>query len=233
MSKLIIMPAYNAAKTLEKTIANLPDVYDRIILCDDKSQDNTITIAKKLGIQTIPHKKNRGYGANQKTLFQAAQKYKPDIIIMVHPDNQYDTSILPQAIEKISSGESDFILGTRMQTARKLGMPFWKILGNQFLSMWQRIIFKSSLSEFHSGLRIFRADILNQMPYENFSDNFVFDSQVLAWCFGHNKKISEIPTKCYYNSEASSVGMSQSLVYGLNTIKTLCQYVLSDYYKKN
>ena len=228
---VVVMPAYNAEKTLKKTIQDLPKVYERIILCDDHSQDNTLSVAENLDLEIVAHDKNLGYGANQKTLFKQLKQYNPYIIILVHPDNQYNTSILPQAIQMIKNKEADFILGSRMQTAKEDGMPWWKRSGNYFLSFWQRLIFSSRLSEFHSGLRIFRADILSKMPYNNFSNDFVFDSQVLAWCFGHKLKVKELPTHCYYNNEVSSVNLRRSIQYGFETLKVLIDYLFTKKYK--
>ena len=226
------MPAYNAELTILKTIENIPKLYERIILCDDHSRDNTYDVSKKLGIETLRHEKNLGYGANQKTLYGLAKKYDPDIIVMIHPDNQYETLMLPKAITMIENGDADFILGTRMQMAKELGMPWWKIASNKFLSFFQRNVYGSNLSEFHSGLRVFKASILNEMPYQKFSDDFVFDSQFIAWCFGHNLKITELPTKCFYNNEVSSINFKRSLRYGFATIKVLGEYLFTDKYTR-
>ena len=230
MKTIIIMPAYNADHTIKKTVENIPKFYSQIILCDDKSQDNTLSVARNLGIEVLSHQVNKGYGANQKTLYNHAKKYNPDILTMVHPDNQYDTSILPDAVRMIKKGEADVILGSRMQTARENGMPWWKILGNRFLSLCERIVFSSNLSEYHSGLRFFKANLLETMPYNTFSDDFVFDSQFLAWCFGHGKKVKEIPTNCYYNNEVSSVNFKQSMIYGFKTLNVLVEYSFSGKY---
>ena len=226
------MPAYYAEKTLKKTVEKIPRVYERVIVCDDGSIDNTYQVSCELGFDTVRHPENLGYGANQKTLYRECKKYGPDIIAMIHPDNQYDTSILPEAIRMIISGEADLIIGTRMQTAARFGMPWWKRASNKFLSFLQRKVFSSGLSEFHSGLRIFNPKILEEMPIDKFSNDFVFDSQFIAWCFGQGHKVGEIETRCFYNDEVSSINLKRSLKYGLSTLRVLHDYLSSDFYQK-
>lgn len=225
MSKVIIvMPAYYAEKTLEVTYAALPRVYDKVILCDDGSLDKTIEISKQLGITSIRHETNKGYGANQKTLYDVAMKEGADIIIMVHPDNQYDTKCVPEMIELIEKGEADIVLGSRMQSALANGMPWWKYASNRFLTFVQNLIFCTSMSEFHSGLRAYRAEIFSKIPYRNFSNGFVFDSEVIAWLLTHRYRVGEVPTNCYYVEGVSSIGLWQSLKYGIATILTILKY---------
>lgn len=225
------MPAYYAEQTIKKTVEGIPEIYDRIILCDDGSNDSTYRIASELGLEAVKHEKNLGYGGSQKTLYDLAKKYDPKIIAMIHPDNQYEAAILSDAVNMIERGKYDFIIGARMRTAKELGMPWWKRAGNRFLSALQRFVFGSELSEFHSGLRIFRADILSTMPYEKFSNDFVFDSQFIAWCYGHGLTIGELPAKCFYNEEVSSIDIKRSVKYGFATLKVLFDYIFRDIYK--
>ena len=218
---VIVMPAYNAAKTLEITYKNLPKVYDHVILCDDFSMDETLTASRTLGIETISHDVNKGYGGNQKTLYDAALKRDCDVIVMVHPDNQYETPRLPEMIEMIRSGKADMVLGSRMTTARKNGMPWWRLLSNRFLTILQNKAFGTHLSEFHSGLRAYRASLLASIDYHSFSDDFVFDSQMIAAIIAHNYKIGEVEVECIYHDEVSSINFGRSVKYGLETLKTL------------
>ena len=224
------MPAYYAEKTLEATYRNLPQAYDEVILCDDGSQDNTSVVSKKLGITTIRHNKNIGYGGNQKTLYAAALAKNPDIIVMVHPDNQYDTTSVPAMVNLITSGSADLVLGTRMENALANHMPLWKYAGNRFLTTLQNITFRTRLSEFHSGLRAYNATLLKKVPFEKFSNDFVFDSQMIAWHIAHGYKLGEVPTNCYYNDLSSSISFRRSVRYGLATTKVLADYALGHYH---
>lgn len=226
---IVVMPAYYAEKTLRATYEGLPKCYDEVILCDDESHDNTYLESKVLGITTIRHPKNRGYGGNQKTLYDAALKRNPDIIVMVHPDNQYETTSLPQMIQKIASREADLVLGTRMSTALKDKMHVWRYLGNRFLTLLQNTTFHTRLSEFHSGLRAYDARVFERMPYHTFSDNFVFDSEVIAWLAENHYTIGEVPTRCYYTKDVSSISLKRSIVYGFGTINTLVRYLFGYY----
>lgn len=229
---IVVMPAYNAAETLAETIRALPPLYERIILCDDASDDATIRIARKFNnVEVLTHAHNRGYGGNQKTLYNCVKKLSCDILAMVHPDNQYDTTCIQDAIEMIIDNKADMVLGTRIATAKEFGMPWWKRGGNYFLSTIQRAVFRTHLSEFHSGLRVFRASLLSEMPYETFSDDFVFDSQVLAWCFGHKKNIREVSTRCFYRKNSSSINGRRSVRYGLATLSVLLSYLFGTRYR--
>jgi glycosyltransferase involved in cell wall biosynthesis len=230
---IIIMPAYNAEKTLEATIAGLPTVYDDIILCDDASGDKTYDLAQRLGINSVRHPQNRGYGGNQKTLFRNALLSNADIIVMVHPDNQYDTSCLPRMIEILRDDPAiGLVIGSRMEKALLNNMPRWKYISNKFLTLCQNIVFQTDFSEFHSGLRAYRSSTLVQIPYEIFSDGFVFDSEIIAWLVANDVQIAEVPTHCYYLPESSSLGFSGSLRYGLLTLGTLGSYLLGNYKKE-
>jgi len=225
------MPAYYAEKTLEATFRELPSVYDEIILCDDASQDKTFEISNKLGITTIRHINNKGYGGNQKTLYDAALSRGADIIVMVHPDNQYNTASIPRMIEIIERGEADMVLGSRIASALKNGMPLWKYLGNRFLTASANVIFKKRFSELHSGLRTYSAKTLKQMPYHKFSDDFVFDAEVIAWLIANGHTIREIPVDCYYNEDVSSINFWRSVRYGLGNLAVLYKFLRGQFTK--
>ncbi len=230
---IIAMPAYNAGRTLEATVRALPVQYDEILLCDDGSNDDTFLRSERLGITTVKHKKNRGYGANQKTLYALAMQKEAEIIVMVHPDNQYSTERLSEMIAMIRDDSADLVIGSRMKTALENNMPWWKYVGNRFLSGLQNFIFQSSLSEFHSGLRVYNARILNFMPLHTFSDDFVFDAEVIAWCVANNYRIREVPAECYYNSSVSSVNFRRSVKYGFATLRTLGRYIRGVYSRES
>lgn len=229
---IVILPAYNAEKTLKATIEALPPIYDEILLCDDASGDGTYKLAKHLGITSIRHSENRGYGGNQKTLFKEALKKGAGIVVMVHPDNQYDTICLPKMIELLNKDPIvGLVIGSRMASALEKGMPIWKYISNHFLTFFQNLVFQTRLSEFHSGLRVYNARILSKMPFEKFSEGFVFDSETIAWLVANDFKINEVGTNCYYTQESSSLGMSGSIRYGLLTLFTLVMYLFGHYEK--
>jgi glycosyltransferase involved in cell wall biosynthesis len=220
---IVIMPAYNAEKTLARTCEDMPKVYDEIVVCDDASSDGTHEESLRLGLTTIRHERNKGYGANQKTLYDYAVSRGASIVIMVHPDNQYTTACLPDMISKIEKGAS-LVIGTRMQTARKNRMPLWKYASNRLLTTLQNITFGTSLSEFHSGLRAYDTKALRMLPYHGFSDDFVFDSEMIASMRAYGFSIQEVPTECFYNDSVSSINFQRSLSYGMSTLKTLLLY---------
>lgn len=231
---VIIMPAYYAEKTLEATIAGLPKGYDEIILCDDASRDGTYELAKRLGVTSLRHEVNRGYGGNQKTLFREALARHPDIVIMVHPDNQYDTACIPEMVAMIENDPSiGLVMGSRMESALKNNMPWWKYISNRFLTGCENSVFRTRLSEFHSGLRAYRASVFADMPYEKFSEGFVFDTEIIAWLVANDWNIGEVSTNCYYTAESSSLGMAGSIKYGLLTLGTLGKYLTGSYDKKD
>jgi glycosyltransferase involved in cell wall biosynthesis len=225
---VIVMPAYRAERTLRDTYLGLPKVYSKVILCDDASGDRTTSVSRELGIATIVHTRNVGYGGNQKTLYDAACLETPDVVVMVHPDNQYDTRCIPEMIERVRRGAA-LVLGTRMETALRNGMPVWKYLSNRFLSKLQNRVFRTSLSEFHSGLRAYDARVLGRAPYRSFSNNFVFDSEVVAWFTANGHLIDEVRTECRYCASASSTNLRQSVRYGLSTLWVLVRYLIGRY----
>ena len=226
------MPAYNAEKTVSKTYQDLPkDLIREVILVDDASRDETIKEAKNLGITVYIHKVNRGYGANQKTCYGQALKRNPDIVVMVHPDYQYDVTLVGVLCEPIVNGRADIMLGSRIQTRRQVlagGMPPYKYFANRFLTLVENLAMGLNLSEYHTGFRAYSAQVLKTIPYENFSDDFVFDQEILisALSFGFN--ISEIPVPCKYFPEASSIDFARSTKYGLLTLKTVLLYLLNE-----
>lgn len=225
------MPAYNAATTLEQTMASLPPIFNEVLLCDDASGDETISVSNRLGLTTLSHATNQGYGGNQKTLYSEALKRNPDIVIMVHPDNQYDTSRLMEMVDRIRIDGLAMILGSRMKNARMNGMPIWKYAGNRFLSFMQNTVFGSHLSEFHSGLRAYDVRALRLVPYERFSNEFGFDSEMIAWLTANHYKIGEIFTDSYYTKKSSSVNFFDSVRYGLFTLCTLGRFLRGSYRK--
>lgn len=225
---IIVLPAYNAEKTLGRTYAEIPEeLFKEIILVDDASQDQTVEVAKKLGIKMIRHQFNLGYGANQKTCYREALKEKADIIVMLHPDYQYDPKKIPDLIKPIVEGEADMVFGSRISGgALSGGMPFWKYLANRFLTVFENLVLKEKLSEYHSGFRAYRADVFNNISYQHNSDNFVFDAQIIIQLKAKSYRIKEIPIKARYFADASSVNFRQSFQYGFGIIFYLGQYFL-------
>lgn len=226
---VVVMPAYNAAKTLEKTLEDIPhDSIDDVILTDDASKDNTVEIAKRLGLKVFVHEVNKGYGANQKTCYREALKLGADIMIMVHPDHQYDPTVIPQLIEPLINGECDAVFGSRMLGGRPLegGMPKWKYFANIFLTAVENAIFYMYLTEYHSGLRAYSRKYLEMVKFESNSDDFVFDSEIIAQGVTHNMRIQEIPIQTRYFPEASQIGFGRSVVYGMSILKMLIKFKL-------
>ncbi|MDX1520097.1 MAG: glycosyltransferase family 2 protein [Anaerolineae bacterium] len=229
MSIVVIMPAYNAAQTLEVTYASIPmDVVDKVILTDDVSQDRTVEIAQKLGLDTIIHIQNRGYGGNQKTSYIQALKEGAEIVIMLHPDNQYDATRIPALIEPIRRGEFDMMIGSRFLGDDTLegGMPMYKFIGNRFLTWLENLVLGQNLSEYHSGFRAYSREVLTTIPFVLNSDDFVFDSEVLAQVTAFNFRIGEVAVPTRYFEEASSINFKRSTIYGLGTVWTMWKYFL-------
>jgi glycosyltransferase involved in cell wall biosynthesis len=231
---VVVMPAYNAELTLEDTIARFPTgVVDEIILVDDRSRDNTVEVARRLGesmaLVTIPHPHNVGYGGNQKTCYMEALRRGADVVVMVHPDGQYDPAFLPEIVEPICRGEADVVLGSRMLArggARAGGMPWWKRLGNAFLTGLENAVFRRQLSEYHTGYRAFSRRFLETVPFLRNSPDFVFDSEMLAQAVAFDFRIAEIPVTTKYFEEASSVSFKASVIYGTKTLGVLARFLL-------
>ena len=222
------MPAYNAASTLRPTVADIPDgTVDEIILVDDCSSDDTVQIAHELGLTVITHDQNRGYGANQKTCYKHALEAGADYVVMIHPDYQYDSRLIPVAIEILQLGICDCVLGSRIRTRHEVlagGMPRYKYFANRVLTMIENIALGQNVGDFHSGFRAYRREILETISYEHNSDDFVFDSQFLAQVVFFGFNLGDIPVPVRYFDEASSINFRRSIKYGLQTLGVLVLY---------
>lgn len=228
---VVIMPAYNAEKTLEKTFSEIyRGVVDSIILVDDNSHDNTKEIAKKLGITTIVHKNNLGYGANQKSCYIAALRENADIVVMLHPDYQYTPKLIPAMASMIAFGEYDAVIASRMlmDSALSGGMPLYKYVSNKFLTMFQNLFSGKSLSEYHSGFRAFSADVLKTLPLGECDDDFIFDNQMLSLAFYYGFKMGEISCPTKYFPDASSINLRRSIKYGFGVLGVSIEYFLAN-----
>lgn len=227
---VVVMPAYNAEPTLEKTYQEIPfDIVDEVIIVDDASKDKTITEAKRLGIKhIICHEKNKGYGGNQKTCYKKALDLNADIVIMLHPDYQYTPKLIPSISHIIAQGIYPVVLGSRIlgNGARKGGMPLYKYISNRILTLFQNILVGQKLSEYHTGYRAFSREVLETIPYEQCSDNFIFDNQMLSQIIYAGFEIAEITCPTKYFKEASSINFKNSVVYGIGVIKTSISHYL-------
>ncbi len=226
---VIVMPAYNAAKTLERTYADIPhDLVDHVILVDDVSKDETVEIAHQLGVETIVHNQNRGYGGNQKTCYDRALEWGADVVVMLHPDYQYDATRIPDLVAPIVAGDADLVLGSRfLGDPLAGGMPKWKYVSNRFLTGVENAAFGLHLSEYHTGLRAYSRRLLQTIPYQLNSDDFVFDQDLIAQVVAAGgMKVAEIAVPTRYFEEASSVGFQWSVVYGLSTLRVVARYLL-------
>jgi glycosyltransferase involved in cell wall biosynthesis len=226
---VIVMPAYNAAMTLERTYADIPhDMIERIILVDDVSHDETVDIARQLGLDVIVHRQNLGYGGNQKTCYDAALEAGADVVVMLHPDYQYDATRIPALVAPILAGEADLMLGSRfLGDPLAGGMPRWKYLSNRFLTLLENRAFGLHLSEYHTGLRAYSRRLLQAIPYRLNSNDFVFDQELVAQVVAAGgMPIGEIAVPTRYFQEASSVGFRRSVVYGLSTLRVVARYLL-------
>ena len=226
---VVVMPAYNAAKTLHMTYADLPhDSVDLVILVDDGSKDETARIARELGLEVFVHHRNYGYGANQKTCYREALKAGADIVVMVHPDYQYDPTLLPQIIQPIVDNQADVVLGSRLMGSSPMaqGMPWWKYIANRFLTELENKVFGLKLSEYHTGYRAFRREVLEQVNVEMNSDAFIFDQEIMAQIVEIKMRITEVAVPTRYFAQASSASFVQSSIYGLSILTLLARYML-------
>ena len=230
LKTVVVMPAYNAAKTLETTLASIPPgVVDTIILVDDGSRDGTAALAASLDLVVISHPHNAGYGANQKTCYIEALRDGADVIVMLHPDGQYDPAILDDMVEVIRRGEADVVLGSRFLKpggARAGGMPWWKRIANRFLTGYENRVLGLGLTEYHTGYRAYSRKFLTTVPFLRNSNDFVFDTQILTQAASFKFKVAEVPVTTKYFDDASSVNFRVSLVYGLKTVWTVNRYIL-------
>ena len=226
---MVVLPAYNAARTLKQTYDEIPrDVVDDIILTDDASRDETTAIAQELGIPTLRHDRNRGYGGNQKTCYARALSRGADIVVMLHPDYQYSPKLVTAMASMIASEEFDAVLGSRILGRGALagGMPFWKYVANRVLTLVQNLLIGQKLSEYHTGYRAWSRAVLEKLPLLNCSEDFVFDNQMLAQAVFFGYRIGEISCPTKYFPEASSINFRRSVVYGLGVLKTSLQFRL-------
>jgi glycosyltransferase involved in cell wall biosynthesis len=226
---IVVMPAYNAAKTLKITYDAIPhQSIDQIILVDDGSTDKTLEIARELQLTVFVHTRNFGYGANQKTCYTEALKEGADIVVMLHPDYQYDPTLLPQIIAPIQAGEADIVLGSRFLSGStmKQGMPWWKFLGNKFLTALENWTLGLNLSEYHTGYRAYTRKVLEEVPFSLNSDKFVFDQEILVQARHLNFVIQEVPVPTKYFPEASNASFVASVRYGLSILMLLSRYFL-------
>jgi glycosyltransferase involved in cell wall biosynthesis len=223
----VVMPAYNAEKTLRRTVAEIDrTVADDIILVDDQSRDQTVEVARELGLHVVVHERNRGYGGNQKTCYTEALKRGADIVVMLHPDYQYSPKLLPAMAGMISSGHFDAVLGSRILGVGALagGMPIWKYVANRFLTATENALLGYKLAEYHTGYRAFSRRLLETLPLEENSDDFVFDNQMLAQAIWFGFHIGEISCPARYFADASSINFSRSVKYGFGVLGTALEY---------
>lgn len=228
---VVVLPAYNAALTLEKTIAEIPmDIVDDLVLVDDNSTDNSIEVAQNLGIKhIIQHKENRGYGGNQKSCYDKALELNADIIIMLHPDYQYTPKLVLAMVSMIGNDLYKVVFGSRIlgKGALKGGMPLYKYVANRFLTLFQNMMMNQKLSEYHTGYRAYHKEVLQKINYHQNSDDFIFDNEMVAQIFYNGFEIAEITCPTKYFKEASSINLKRSITYGLGVLKVSLLYFLT------
>ena len=228
---VVVLPAYNAALTMEKTISEIPfDVVDEIVLVDDNSTDNSIEVAQRIGIKhIIQHTKNKGYGGNQKSCYDKALELNADVIIMLHPDYQYTPKLLLAMISVIGNDLYKVVFASRIlgKGALKGGMPLYKYVSNRFLTLFQNILMNQKLSEYHTGYRAYHKDVLEKINYQHNSDDFIFDNEMVAQIFYNDFEIAEITCPTKYFEEASSINLKRSITYGLGVLKVSILYFLT------
>jgi len=229
-SIIVVMPAYNAAQTLVETQESIPSgLVSKVILVDDKSRDDTVPVAKEAGVEVIAHPHNVGYGGNQKTCYMAALQQGADVVVMLHPDGQYDPEILPAMVQPIIDGEADMTLGSRfLQPGGPSagGMPKYKIIANRFLTTVENYVLGTHFSELHTGYRAYSRQFLETVPFLRNSNDFVFDTQVIAQSVAFDMRVKEVPVQTKYFAEASETTLKKSVVYGLKTLAVMLRYRL-------
>jgi len=226
---VVVLPAYNAEKTLEATIRELPDLVDERILVDDHSDDQTVAMARRLNLSVEVHPQNRGYGANQKTCYAKALAAGADVVVMIHPDYQYSPLLVTAMASMVASGVYDLALGSRMLLGGALagGMPLYKYVSNRFLTITQNLMLGAHLSEYHTGYRAYSRALLRALPLDQNSDDFVFDNQLIAQAVLYGARIGEISCPTRYFPEASSINFRRSTIYGLGVLRTSLQFLLA------
>ena len=228
---IVVMPAYNAEQTLEQTLRDLPEgSFDEVLVGDDCSKDNTVEVARKLGLDVLVTPQNLGYGGNQKMLYREALARGADIVVMLHPDYQYDPKLVPHYVGFLREGVCDVILGNRIRSRRealKGGMPAWKYLCNRMLTIMLNLVYGTNLGEFHSGFRAYRRAVLEKVDFESDSDAFGFDAQFLAQAIRHGFVVADGPMPVKYFKEASSIAFLPSVRYGLINVKAAAMFTLS------
>ena len=223
----MVLPAYNAEVTLSRTVAELDrDVIDEVVLVDDASSDQTVSLARELGLEPICHELNKGYGGNQKTCYRRALDLGADVIVMVHPDYQYSPLLVPAMAAMIAYGEYDMVLGSRIlaQNSVARGMPRYKYVSNRFLTFVENMALGQKLSEYHTGLRAFSSTLLGSLPFERNSDDFVFDNQIIAQAVRAGARIGEVSCPTRYAADSSSINLTRSIRYGLGVLRTCADY---------
>ena len=226
---IVVMPAYNAAETLRMTWQDIPKEWvAKVILVDDASGDKTIDVARALSLDVIAHPHNVGYGGNQKTCYMEALRQGADVVVMVHPDGQYDPTLIPQLVRPIVAGDADMVLGSRFLTpggARRGGMPFYKFISNRFLTTVENLVLGRRFAELHTGYRAYSRHFLETVPFLRNSNDFVFDTEVIAQAVAFGFKVGEVPVETKYFPGASSANFRQSLEYGFKTLWTMVRYL--------
>ena len=223
-----VLPAYNAERTLAATLADFPTgCVDEVLLVDDGSNDRTVQVAREMGLTVIVHPQNKGYGGNQKTCYRYALERGADVVVMIHPDYQYDSRVIPHAVGLVELGICDVVLGSRIRSRREAlacGMPWWKYVSNRVLTALENVGLGQNLGDFHSGFRVYRRSVLEAVPFERNSDAFVFDTQFLAQAVAFGFRLGDIPVPVRYFAEASSINFRRSTVYGIRTLTTVFRY---------
>jgi glycosyltransferase involved in cell wall biosynthesis len=227
---IAVLPAYNAERTLAATLADFPvGCVDEVILVDDGSKDRTVQVAEEMGLTVTRHPANRGYGGNQKTCYRQALDRGADVVVMIHPDYQYDARVIPHAVSFIELGICDVVLGSRVrsrQEALACGMPWWKYVSNRALTCVENVALGQNLGDFHSGFRVYRREVLEAVPFERNSDDFVFDTQFLVQAVHFGFRLGDVPVPVRYFDEASSINFRRSVAYGLGTLDALAEFWL-------